>query len=174
MLWVTRYRIRVNRAATGWLVRRFVDPDAAFRFVNPADVARIQKDQGAVGFDASGARYPHQDELGRCSFESLVQEHRPGDRALQELARIVHGADFPEERIPDQPQRGRLRMGTLDTVSQVNQTCHALLRAVPEAAGLRAISHGFPLVAASDEETLQRSAFLYDALYASLQERLGR
>jgi hypothetical protein len=174
MLWVTRSKIRVNRAATGWLVRRFVDPDAAFCFVDPAEVARVQRRQGAIGFDAPGARYPHQDELGRCSFESLVQEQRPGDRALQELARIVHAADFPDEHVPHQSQFARLRIGTLDTVSLVNQTGRALQRTVPEAIGLRAISRGFPLVAASDEETLQRSAFLYDALYASLQERLGR
>ena len=45
---------------------------------------------------------------------------------------------------------------------------------VSEAEGLRAISSGFPLVSADDHETLQRAAFLYDALYASLAERLGR
>jgi hypothetical protein len=145
MLWVTRSKIRVNRAATGWLVRRFVDPDATFRFVDPAEVARIQAEDGAIGFDAPGARYPHEDASGRCSFEALVEEHRPGDGALRKLARIVHCADFPEE-----------------------------LTLVPESTGLRAISQGFPLIAADDQETLERSAFLYDALYASLRERLGR
>jgi hypothetical protein len=145
MLWVTRSKIRVNRAATGWLVRRFVDPDATFRFVDPADVARIQAEDGAIGFDAPGARYPHEDASGRCSFEALVEEHRPADGALRKLARIVHCADFPEE-----------------------------LTLVPESTGLRVISQGFPLIAADDQETLERSAFLYDALYASLRERLGR
>jgi hypothetical protein len=45
---------------------------------------------------------------------------------------------------------------------------------VLDAAGLRTIARGFPLVAADDHETLERSAFLYDALHASLRERLGR
>ncbi|HKG92163.1 MAG TPA: chromate resistance protein ChrB domain-containing protein [Gemmatimonadaceae bacterium] len=139
MLWVTRKQIRVNRTATAWLVRRFVDPAATFRFVEPHEVAAVQRDEGAVGFDAPGARYPHADERGRCSFEALAEEHRPDDAALRRLARIVRSADFADE-----------------------------VGAVPEAAGLRAISRGFPLVAASDDETVARAAFLYDALYAAL------
>ena len=51
----------------------------------------------ARGFDAPGASYPHRDERGRCSFEALVDEHCSHDPALIELARIVHGADFPEQ-----------------------------------------------------------------------------
>jgi hypothetical protein len=87
MLWVTRQQIRVNRAATGWLVRRFVDPDAKFCFVLPAEVTRIQAEERAVGFDAPGARYPHKDGAERCSSEALVEEYRPDDVALEELAR---------------------------------------------------------------------------------------
>ena len=56
MLWVTREQIRVNRTATAWLVRRFVDPQAEFVFVAPAEVARIQRERNAIGFDAPGAR----------------------------------------------------------------------------------------------------------------------
>jgi hypothetical protein len=139
MLWVTRPHIRVNRAATAWLVRRFVDPDARFAFVAPEAVADAQRTMGAIGFDAPGARYPHVDDRGRCSFEALVEAHRPDDAALRRLARIVHGADLPDDAAP------------------------------PESAGLRAISRGFPLVTSDDHETVERSAFLYDALYASLQ-----
>jgi len=142
MQWVTRRRIRTNRTATAWLVRRFIDPEATFRFVEPDQVAVVQTREGAIGFDAPGARYPHQDTAGRCAFEALVEEHRPDDAALRELARIVRGADFAD---------------------QVGLT--------PESAGLRAISHGFPLVAADDEETVMRAGFLYDALYAALRER---
>ena len=144
MKWVTRKTVRVNRTATAWLVRRFVDPAAEFVFVEPGRVAEVEKREGAIGFDAPGARYPHRDAHGRCSFEALVEEHRPGDAALRELARIVHGADFE------------------DAVSLT-----------PESAGLRVISHGFPLVASDDHETVARAAFLYDALYAALQERLA-
>ena len=143
MKWVTRRTIRVNRTATAWLVRRFVDPAAEFAFVEPERVAAVQAEQDALGFDAPGARYPHRDARGRCSFEALVEEHRPEDAALRELARIVHGADFADA-----------------------------VGLTPESAGLRAISRGFPLVAKDDHEIIERASFLYDALYAALGERL--
>ena len=142
MTWVTKRGIKVNRAATAWLVRRFIDPDAVIVFVEPERVAEVQQREGAIGFDAPGATYPHQDAAGRCSFEALVMEHRGDDRALVELARIVRGADFRDQ-----------------------------LDLTPESRGLRAISDGFPLIATDDHETIERSAFLYEALYASLKAR---
>jgi len=141
MRWVTRKGIRVNRAATAWLVRRFIDPDATFEFTEPEQVADVQRASGAIGFDAPGARYPHIDALGRCSFEALVDEHCAGDPVLRRLAAIV---------------------GSADLTDAVGRTA--------EGAGLKAISRGFPLVSASDFETLERASFLYDALYASLRE----
>jgi hypothetical protein len=141
MKWVTRKRIQVNRAATAWLVRRFIDPQAEFLFVDPDEVADVQAAEGALGFDAPGARYPHQDSQGRCSFEALVDERCPDDAALKELARIIHGADLKD------------------------------LGAAPECPGLLTISRGFPLVAGDDHETMEKTAFLYDALYASLRQR---
>jgi hypothetical protein len=140
--WVTRSRIHVNRAATGWLIRRFLDPDAEILFVEPERVVAVQEKEGALGFDAPGARYPHRDEAGRCSFEQLVRERLAGDRALLRLAEIVHGADFPEE------------MGI-----------------TRESAGLWAISQGFTDVAKNDAEILERAGFLYDSLYAHLRRR---
>jgi hypothetical protein len=144
MKWVTRRSIRVNRAATAWLIRRFIDPEAIFLFVAPEEVAEVQRREGARGFDAPGATYPHKDEKGRCSFEALASEYRPADAALHELARIVRGADFSDE-----------------------------VALTSESAGLRAISRGFPLVARDDDETVEKIAFLYDALYASLCERVA-
>jgi hypothetical protein len=144
MRWMTRKRIQVNRAATAWLVRRFIDPQAEFLFVEPDEVADVEAQQNATGFDAPGARYPHKDPKGRCSFESLVDEYCAEDAALKELATIIHGAD-------------------LDALS-----------IAPECAGLLAISRGFPLVAVDDNETLEKAAFLYDALYASLKKRRER
>lgn len=142
MLWVTRRRIQVNRVGTAWLIRRFLDPQAHFLFVEPEQVARVQAEQGAVGFDAPGATYPHADAQGRCSFAALAAERLAHDPVLQELARIVQGADFAD---------------------QVGST--------PESAGLRTISRGFPLVTADDAETLARASFVYDALYAALAAR---
>jgi hypothetical protein len=166
MLWVTRSRIRVNRAATGWLIRRFIDPGARFWFAEPEEVARIQRDRSAIGFDAPGARYPHKDAAGRCSFEALVEEYCPCDPSLRWLAWIVHCADFPEETtVVAAPSL----QGSFDVVSPIPAQPVRAAAAI-QAVGLRAISRGFPLAAADDHETLNRSGFLYDALYASLQE----
>ena len=144
MKWVTRQKIRVNRTATAWLIRRFIDPAATFVFVDPEQVAEVQRREGAKGFDAPGATYPHIDDMGRCSFEALVDEYRPGDAALRALSQIVRGADFAD---------------------QISLT--------PESAGMRAISRGFPLVARDDHETVEKASFLYDALYAFITERKG-
>lgn len=145
MLWVTRKRIQVNRVGTAWLIRRFIDPQATFRFVEPEQVVAVQVAERATGFDAPGATYPHKDAHGRCSFEALVAERCSGDPVLVEMARIVHGADFAED-----------------------------VGLTPESAGLVAISRGFPLVAKDDLDTLERASFLYDALYASLQARRAK
>jgi hypothetical protein len=171
MLWVTRSHIRVNRAATGWLVRRLVDPEACFRFVEPAQVSRVERENGALGFDAPGVRYPHKDRAGRCSFEALVEEHVPHDAVLRELARIVRYADFPQDLRMAQSRQRASRLGVFDTISLAGQDAEA---AALDAVGLRTIARGFSLVAPDDHEALERSAFLYDALYASLGERLGQ
>lgn len=144
MKWLTRKRIHVNRTATAWLIRRFLDREAEILFVEPDEVAAIQRTTGATGFDAPGARYPHQDERGRCSFEQLVDEHLSQDAALRRLARIVHGADFPEQPSSE-----------------------------PESVGLWAISQGFTEVGEDDADIVARASFLYESLYAHLQAVSG-
>jgi hypothetical protein len=145
MKWVTRKQIRVNRVATAWLIHRFIDPQAEFIFVEPDQVAQVQTQQGAKGFDAPGATFPHKDAQGRCSFEALVDEFCAADPMLKQIARVVRGADFPEE-----------------------------IDLTKESAGLRAISHGFPLVTRDDAETVEKASFLYDALYAALKAEQRR
>src|SRR5262245_28333533 len=108
MTWVTKRGIKVNRAATAWLIRRFIDREAQFLFVEPHEVAEVQRREGVKGFDAPGATYPHEDHHGRCSFEALVDEHRADDAALVALARIVHGADF-RDHIALTPESAGLR-----------------------------------------------------------------
>jgi hypothetical protein len=141
MKWITRQNIRVNRTATCWLIRRFIDPEAEFLFVRADQVASMQLAPGAAGFDAPDATYPHTNAQGLCSFAALVHERLGHDPVLLEMARIVQAADI---------------QGQLDD--------H------PAARGLQAISHGFPLVTKDDYETVERAAFVYDALYASIME----
>ena len=141
MKWVTREQIRVNRTATCWLIRRFLDREAEFIFVPADQVASLQTEIGATGFDAPGATYPHKDAQGLCSFAALVREGLAHDAVLLEMARIVQASDI---------------QGELDN--------H------PAARGLQLISRGFPLVTNDDFETAERAAFVYDALYASIRE----
>jgi hypothetical protein len=94
MKWITRKTIRVNRTATCWLIRRFLDSEAEFLFVTGEEVASVQAEQSAIGFDAPGATYPHKNTDGFCSFAALVYERPGDDRALVEMAQIVQAADF--------------------------------------------------------------------------------
>jgi hypothetical protein len=142
MKWVTRKQIRVNRTATCWLVRRFIDASAEFIFVEPDAVASVQIEQNAIGFDAPNATYPHKNEKGQCSFAALVHERFSDNSVLMEMARIVQAADF-KDQLDDHPA----------------------------ARGLQRISHGFPLVTKDDHETAERAAFLYDSLYASIRDQ---
>src|SRR5215510_16395667 len=144
MKWVTRRQIRVNRTATCWLVRRFIDPSAEFTFVEPAGVASIETEQNATGFDAPNATYPHKNEKGLCSFAALVHERFSENAVLMEMARLVQAADF-KDQLDDHPA----------------------------ARGLQLISHGFPLVTRDDHETAKRAAFIYDALYASIKDNMA-
>lgn len=141
MKWITRERIRVNRTATCWLIHRFLDPDAEISFLQAEEVAREQAAQGAIGFDAPNATYPHKDDRGFCSFAALVHERLADNSVLVEMARIVQAADFKDQ-----------------------------MDSHPAARGLALISYGFPLVTKDDLETAQCASFLYDALYASLNE----
>src|SRR5262245_59585514 len=141
MKWITRTGIRVNRTATWWLIRRFLDPEAEFLFVPAEQVAELQPAIGATGFDAPGATYPHRDANGRCSFAALVHERLTEDPVLLEMACIVQAADFKEQ-----------------------------LDMHPAARGLELISRGFPRVTSNDDETAARASFLYNALYAGIRE----
>jgi hypothetical protein len=143
MHWVTSRKIKINRAATVWLIRRFIDPEAAFVFLSPGEVVAEARRLEGISFHAPGADYPARDGRGGTPFDVLVGERCPDDPALRRMASIDTEADAP-------------RAGE-----------------VPEAAGLRLISGAFPLVAKDDAETVERSAFLYDAMYAALQQRQG-
>jgi len=144
MKWITREQIRVNRTATCWLIRRFLDPAAEFIFASADAVASMQAQTGATGFDAPGATYRHTGAQGLCSFAALVGERLSHDPVLLEMAEIVQAADIK---------------GALDD--------H------PAARGLQLISRRFPLVTKDDHETAERAAFVYDALYASIKEDLA-
>jgi rhodanese-related sulfurtransferase len=103
-VWVTRERPKIDRIACPWLIRRFIDPRAAFHFV-PADwVKDVAEELGAIPFDIEGVHYSHRGET--CSFDTLIAEFAIADPALSHLARIVRGADTA--RLDLEPQSAGL------------------------------------------------------------------
>jgi hypothetical protein len=97
--WVTRPRPHVDRIASAWLIKRFIDPEAVFVFAPPAE---FPKD--AIPFDAPGVELSHHGE--DCTFETLVKRARLRDRRLGRLAEVVHEADLRDGKYPHEEARG--------------------------------------------------------------------
>ncbi len=92
MRWATRAGCHVDRSACAWVLRRFVDPDAEFVFVD--DPAEVPAD--ATPFDMRGVELSH--HRGDCSFETVLRHFGLEDPVLWDLARIVHEADLADDR----------------------------------------------------------------------------
>ena len=137
--WVTRKNAAVDRIACPWLIRRFIDKDAEFLYVEPGEVARIARELDAVPYDVDGAELGHVD--GRCSFESILLKYGLDDPGLVRMARIVHGADVEAD---------------VDTSPEA-----AGLKAI--AMGYRRV------YGERDKEKLEAEMGMYDALYAWCQ-----
>lgn len=93
LVWVTRRGLHVDRLACAWVVRRFVDPAARFRFVSSPEAPLAR---GEIGFDMPGAEITH--EAGGCSVESLLRRARVRDPAVRRVAEIVHDIDLKDGR----------------------------------------------------------------------------
>ncbi len=137
--WVTRKNAAVDRIACPWLIRRFIDKDAEFLYVEPGDVARVARQLDALPYDVDGAELGHVD--GRCSFESILLKYGLDDPGLVRMARIVHGADVEAD---------------VDTSPEA-----AGLKAI--AMGFRRV------YGERDKEKLEAEMGMYDALYAWCQ-----
>jgi hypothetical protein len=145
MKWVTRERVKVDRVACPWLIRKFIDSDAEFLFVPEADVLEVASREDAIPFDVKGVEFGHHGK--ECSFDALVKKHHlDRDPAISLLAKIVNGAD------------------TDNTLWQQ-----------PEAAGLNAVAEGFRHLGFKDDHEILAAEFIiYDALYAYCSEMVRR
>jgi hypothetical protein len=143
MKWVTRERVKVDRVACPWLIKRFINPEAEFLFVPADQVLEVAEREGATPFDVPGVRYGHHD--GKCSFEAIIEGFGLDDPALHLLAEIVHGADV-EHDLYGRPQAPGL---------------------LAIAEGFRYL--GFT----SDHEILAAEFVVYDALYAYCQRQMA-
>src|SRR3954449_6414545 len=137
MKWITRERVKVDRVACPWLIKKYVDPDAEFLFVAANKVMEVAKCEDAIAYDVKDVELGHHGK--ECSFDAIVKKFGiDRDPAMVLLAKIVNGADTDN--------------------SLWNQ---------PEASGLNAIADGFArLGLADDHEILAREFAVYDALYA--------
>jgi hypothetical protein len=145
MKWITRERVKVDRVACPWLLRKFVDPEAEFLFVPAEQVLETAEREGAVPFDVPGVELGHRG--GACSFEAILGKYGLSrDPALVLLGRIVNGAD----------------------------TDNSLWRQ-PEGPGLQAVAEGFRHLGLGDDHAINRAEWIvYDALYGYCQEMVRR
>jgi hypothetical protein len=100
MRWATRTGVHIDRAACAWLLRRFIDPDASFMFVD--DPAEVPAE--ATPFDMRGVELGHHG--GDCSFETILRRYQLEDPVLWKLAQLVHEADLDDERFDAPEARG--------------------------------------------------------------------
>lgn len=143
MKWITRKDIKVDRVACPWLIRRFVDPEAEFFFVEEKDLLEEARQRDAIPFDAPRIEAIKLNHRGtRCSFEAILEDYAVADKVLGKLALIVRAADVKGQE-----------------------------NVAPEGIGLRSIAQGFAAMGLSDEERLVRQFPVYDALYAYLQRQ---
>ena len=129
--WVTRRNLHIDRLASAWLIRRFIDRRPRFQFV-----AGGEKVEGGIPFDMFGAEFAHRGE--DCTFETMLRRFGlDGDRALREIAEIVHDVDLKDDKF------NRL-----------------------EAAGLNATVTGLARLLGDDRKLLGHCGPIFDGLYA--------
>ena len=141
MKWITRERVKVDRVACPWLIKKFVDKDAEFLFVPGDKVMSEAKRLGATPYDVKDVELGHHGQ--ECSFEAILKKYGlTKDPALVLLGRIVNGAD----------------------------TDNTLYRQ-PEGPGLEAVAEGFRHLDYADDHALNAAEWIvYDALYAYAKE----
>ena len=90
--WVTRPGVKIDRMASAWLILRFIDPKARFRFADPA----AKKAAGEVRFDMVGGDFTHEED--RCTFETLIRRLGLPDKGLRAIGEIVHDLDLKDSK----------------------------------------------------------------------------
>src|SRR5438045_447755 len=145
MKWITREKVKVDRVACPWLIKKFVDPQAEFLFVPADKVMETAQRESATPFDVPNVELGHHGK--ECSFEAILKRYKlTADQALVLLGKIVNGAD----------------------------TDNSLWRQ-PEGAGLHAIAEGFRHLGFKDDHEINAAEWIvYEALYAYCQEMVKK
>jgi len=145
MKWITRERVKVDRVACPWLIKRFIDPDAELLFVPTDTVMEVAQREHATPYDVKDVELGHHGK--ECSFDAFIKKYGlAADPAMTLLAKIVNGAD----------------------------TDNALWNQ-PESAGVNAVAEGFRHLGFKDDHEINAAQWIvYDALYAYCQEMVRR
>ena len=145
MKWITREKVKVDRVACPWLIKKFVDQDAEFYFVPAEKVLAEASRLVAIPFDVPNVELGHHGN--ECSFDAVVRRYNlTNDPALILLSRIVNGADTDNS-----------------------------LHHQPEGPGLNAIAEGFRHLGYKDDHAINDAEWIvYDALYAYCKEMVER
>jgi hypothetical protein len=93
-VWVTRKKPFVDRMASAWLIKRFIDPKATFTFIEERELTA--SGPGTTAFDLRNAEFTHVGEL--CTFEVLVKAFGIRDKAVKQIAEIVHDLDVKDDK----------------------------------------------------------------------------
>jgi hypothetical protein len=111
--WVTRSGIYVDRIASAWLIRRFIDPDAQFRFVPPKG---YRPEPGELRYDMFEGEFTHEGD--QCTFETLCRHFNLKDSALTAIGEIVHDIDCTDDKFA-RPETAGLRL-VLDSIARAH------------------------------------------------------
>ena len=104
-VWVTREGVKVDRISSAWLIRRFIDPDARFKFVARGDRGD-RSAEGEIRFDMFGGEYTHEGD--DCTFETLLKRFELKDPTLRKIGEIVHDIDCKDDKF-ERPETGGIK-----------------------------------------------------------------
>lgn len=134
--WVTRAGVFVDRMASAWLIRRFIDRDARFRFITDA---KYKPARGELRFDMFEGEFTHEGD--HCTFETLLDRFHLEDPALRAIAEVVHDIDMKDDKFAREDAAGIERivagiaastaddMTRVERASQILDDLHSLITA---------------------------------------------
>lgn len=100
--WVTRKMPFVDRMASAWLIRKFIDPAAAFEFIDEKEIAHLGKDM--IAFDVMNGEFTHIGDM--CTFEVLIKSFNLREKRLKKIAAIVHELDIKDDKFKTPEAKG--------------------------------------------------------------------
>ena len=122
--WVTRPGVKIDRMASAWFIRRFVDPKARFRFADE----KADRRAGEIRFDMVGGEFTHEED--RCTFETLVRRVGLPDKGVRAIADIVHDLDLKDSKF-DRAEAAGVRIMLDGLMARTESDEERIERALP-------------------------------------------